>query len=46
MGRDEDERSKLRALAEGVEISPIESHEDETDSLTVPTADIGSGESG
>jgi hypothetical protein len=30
MGRDEDERSKLRALVEGVEFRPIEADESES----------------
>jgi hypothetical protein len=45
MGLDEDERSKLRALVEGVGFSPIKSHSGEADGSADSTADIGTGES-
>jgi hypothetical protein len=45
MGRDEDERSKLRALVEGAGFSRIKSHFAEPDDSASLTADIGTGES-
>jgi hypothetical protein len=45
MGRDEDERSKLRALVEGGGKRPIKSHSVETDDSTASTEDIAVGKS-
>jgi hypothetical protein len=46
MGRDESERSNLRALVEGVGFGPIRASETEMDHSADPAADIQNGESG
>jgi integrase len=45
MGRDEDERSKLRALVEGVGFGPIKASGAKMDSSADSIADIETGES-
>jgi hypothetical protein len=45
MGRDDAERSKLRALVEGVEFRPIETDESPSAQTSALSRDIETGES-